>query len=342
MDVDLAESSSAIENLAATDVAATQGENQSAAPDAGESKASLLDTVKAAFEETKPEEAPAKADEAQPEAKAAENPEAKAEEDKDADDKQLPFHKHPRFQQVISERKDAIKRAEAAEKRIAEEYEPLKSDATNYQSIVTYMRSNDLSMPEVNEGFEIMRLMKNDPLKCLELLRPHFQNLQLFAGEILPDDLAGKVQSGDVDEGFAREAAANRHKAEFERARREQAEQAQSQQHQRQAQEQAVGQVMGALAQWEASVKSSDPDYAKKEDLVLAELRAVHLSQPPRSPQEAVANAKAAYEKVNGVLAKMRPAPTPVSPLSSASSISGAREQPKTALEAARMALTRR
>jgi hypothetical protein len=339
MDVEAAESSSATENLAATQSAATGEQIEAAAPATGESNGSLLDAVKAAIEEKKPEEAPAKADEAQPEEKPAENPEAKAEGDKEADDKLLPFHNHPRFKQVISERKDAIKRAEAAERRIAEEYEPLKADAGHYQSIVGYMGSNNLSMTEVNTGFEIMATMKNDPLRCLELLRPYYQHLQQFAGEILPDDLAGKVESGDVEEAIARQAAAHRHQAEFERQKRAEVEQRQSHDQQRQAQEQAAGQIMGALTQWEAQVKSSDPDYAKKEDFVIAELKAVHLSRPPRSAQEAVANAKAAYEKVNGRLAAMRPAPTPAVPVSSASSITGAREQPKSALEAAKQGL---
>lgn len=333
MDVQESAPSAEPEISAVVEATATQGESQTAAPVESEPQ-SLLDAVKAAIE-PKTEEAP-QAEEAKPEEKAEET-EAKAEEP-EADDSKLPFHTHPRFKQLTTQRREFKERAEKAEQQLAD-LEPVKADAGHYQSIVTYMRDQNLTSPEVNEGFQIMAALKNDPLKALELLRPHYHNLQLFAGEILPDDLAAKAENGDVEEALARETARLRHAAEFERQKREQMEQDQRQHHQHHLQQQATTGMMQAVAQWEAGIKSSDPDFAKKQELVNAYIRAEAIAVQPRSPQEAVAIAQRAYEKANQTLAATRPAPTPARPTPSSASITGARPEPRTALEAAKLGL---
>jgi hypothetical protein len=113
------------------------------------------------------------------------------------------------------------------------------------------------------------------------------------------------------------------------------------QQQQQETIDRTVVAVRNAVEAWEQGIKSRDPDYPKKADAVRRYSQAL-LSErgPPRTPQQAMELAQAAYDEVTRTFAAGRPAPAPtrMSP-SGINGATGAVPQPRTMKEAAIMAL---
>ena len=82
---------------------------------------------------------------------------ASSEDDESFDD--VPFHKHPRFKEVIDQRNSFRDRAE------------------QYDKITDFLDTNNLSAEEAAQGFQIMAMMKSDPKAALDALNPFVQQL---------------------------------------------------------------------------------------------------------------------------------------------------------------------
>lgn len=254
--------------------------------------------------------------------------EAKVEEDKpvddgkseptEADDAKLPFHKHPRFQQVIQER-SAFKK----------EIETLKPEAQEWRSIRTFMETNSLTNDEVAKGFEIMAAMKNDPIRGRDMLAEYWNNLQAFAGAVLPQDLKQRVDDGEVTDDVASELARRRNEAEFLRQRQE--VEAQRQQEQAQMQQYAATQqiMRSAVVDWESGIKTRDADYSVKQPFLLDKVRAAMAVSQPRTSQEAIALVERAYSEVNDSLKRFTPSRPAATTVRSETSSANVAPQPK-------------
>lgn len=255
-----------------------------------------------------------------------EAPAAKAEgAGEEPDDSKLPFHNHPRWQQVIAERNE------------------LKPRAEQFDRITGFMDSNRLAPAEVAEGFEVMALLKSgDPDKlrqALEWFEPRVQALRGALGEVLPDDIQQKVDEGALDADAAAELAATR-AAERLRVQREKddGDRATSAEKARVASEAATAAAQ-AVQTWEDGIRKTDPDYARKAELVETTSMAMVLKEGrPNTAEEALALAKRAYAKVNEQFAALRPTPKPVNTVTPAGSSARTTTQATTlrgALEAA-------
>jgi hypothetical protein len=101
--------------------------------------------------------------------------------------------------------------------------------------------------------------------------------------------------------------------------------------------------VASAVTDWEKGVRRSDPDYARKEPVVRELLHAVvHETGPPRSPAEAVAIARQAYERANAMASRFVPNPRATHQVpSSINRVNGARTEPKNLKEAIHFAIER-
>lgn len=290
----------------------------------------LQDVIKTAIDEQRAAATPAAADAKKTEADQAASDAAKEPEgDKAAADKEElpPFHKHPRWKEVVGER-DTLKTKLA-------EVEP---DAQQYRKITGFMQEHELTPAEVAEGFQIMALMRKDPAAALKALSTHVQQLQLYTGERLPDDLDRKVQDGQVDRETAQELsrtriAASQAQAGLQQTVRQTAEQQES------GRRQAIG---SAVSQWETQIRSQDPDYSRKEQLVMDRVRVKLAEKQPADANEALQIAAAAYKEISDLLRPIaRPATTSVRPVSSSLSSTQARPAPKTMLDAVNAALGR-
>ena len=202
------------------------------------------------------------------------------------------------------------------------------------------MSNQNLSGDDVTKGFEIMALMKSDPIKALELLSPYITQLQQIAGDILPPEIQARVDAGELLPADAQRLVRSQNQtaiiANRERQMRERFQQTAQDAEFRQTTEA----VNGALGAWEERMRKIDPNYAQVEPFFLEAIRNAFSSKLPRTPQDAVDDAKRIYEGVSNRLRKMLPARHGIAPLpSSTASSNTASAQPETALAAVQLAL---
>jgi hypothetical protein len=189
-------------------------------------------------------------------------------------DEKLPFHNHPRWQEVLGER-DTLKAQ-------LEEVAP-KIERLDY--IDNFCSTNGLAPEEVAQGYTIMAALKacqsgrGDPAKALDMLRPFVGSLLSMTGEIL-----SRLRQGQ----------------QFQQKSEEQRQQEAWQGH--------VNSVVQQVNSWNTAQKSADPDWSVKEPLVLNAIQvAIQQQGYPRTVEDAKAICAAALEGVEKHLAPLRP-----------------------------------
>lgn len=275
--------------------------------------ASLLDAVKAA---SKADAAAQSSSEAKTEDKpetVAEEPKVDGEKPEDVPEEKLPFHKHPRWMQMNRALKDLEPKAQAFEK-----ITKITSDA-------------GLSSEEVDNGFEMMALLKSDPAKALERLRPIMHALEGITGARLPDDLQQRVVQGRADPETAQELA---------QARYLQAQQVQRQEHEAvQAQRQAASAMASTVTTLEQQWQATDVDYGKKAPLVMAQARALMAEfGNPVNAEQATQLVTEAKRRVDESIRAMVPARPQVRTLTGGAVAPRATPRPTTLADAVRLA----
>lgn len=296
----------------------------SGAKDATE--ATLLDVTRKAAEQAQAKE-PESSDgkrEAEPEKAKTDDAEGKqAEGDKDKADEDVPFHKHPRWQEKLRK-----------ERELTRERDAYKESHERYQQIEHFMSINQLEAEEVARGFEIMALIRRDPEKALEALQPYVRDLEIATGRQLPDDLRKRVDDGVTDEDTARETARLRMEAQRRTA---EADAARSQA-QATVQQATVQQVQGAAAAVEQELRGTDPDFARKAPFIMDRVRALIAAERPQTPDEAAAIVRRAHSEVTEALKPMVAQRKPVTPVTSGAAATSGRSQPTSLLDAVRRA----
>lgn len=203
----------------------------------------------------------------------------------------VPFHKHPRFQEVVRERK------------------AFKQDAERYQNVQTFLDNHGLSADEAADGLVIMALMKTEPVAAWQKLRPLVQKLLVAAGEVLPDDLQARVDSKELTLEAATEVSRSRAtvqsvttKTTFEQQRRERQEQ------------QTVATTLHTTAQdWVTDRQTKDPNFEAKSPLLQREIAFLQSQEgKPDTPEGVRAQLLKAYEAVNKTFKPPAPAAKPV------------------------------
>ncbi|HEY1139936.1 MAG TPA: hypothetical protein VGE88_06985 [Lysobacter sp.] len=231
---------------------------------------------------------------------AGEKTEAEKEAEEDA---KVPFHKHPRWQKKLEIERELRAKVSSFE----QEVEPLRTKAGQLDEIGKFMATNSLTPDEMAEGMEIMALMKRDPAKALEALRPKLDALEIATGLKFPKDIQDRVDDGKLDEEGARELTRTRFAA---KANEERADTATEQLTQTTAQTLHAN-MKSAVQTWEADLKTRDPDYSQKQSFVIDRTRVLAQANPPKTPEDAVAIAKQAYDDVNKQIRQFAPAKTP-------------------------------
>lgn len=264
---------------------------------------------------TKAAEGDADSEDTDPENKPKADSEEKADADKDdakadkkdaddeQDDENLPFGKHPRWKQVLSQRDEA--RAQA---------EQLERPARQFEQIQQFMQSSDLTPQEVSDGFQVMALMKSDPAAARERLAEYLRSMDEFVGNVLPDDLQDAVDEGRITEDYAKQLVRSRNESAFERERagnvvrqsQEQLQLAQQREQQQQVQ-QIAQQQQNAVRSWEQDLAKRDPDYPQLQQWVAKELKLALLNGRPQTSDEAVQMAQKAYDDVKASMQNLLP-----------------------------------
>lgn len=190
---------------------------------------------------------------------------------------------------------------------LREELAAFKERAERYDQLSGFLQESDLSAEDFATGLRIMRMMRQDPEKAYEALRPIVESLQATVGEKLPADVQDRLDRGLIDEESARELARERGRralaasraADGERRLREVSEAAQAEREQ-QARVEHAHRVGAAVSAWEKAWEGNDPDYKVKHRLVMDRVTALMQSEGiPASPEAAVAQAEKAKKDID-------------------------------------------
>lgn len=265
------------------------GAESSIAQDVTEGARSTIDVVRDVVGERKPAEG--SSPEGQKEGEVADQKAVQvAKEPDDEKFSDVPFHKHPRFQQLLKQR------------------DSLKGDAERYKNVENFLRQNNVAAEEASQALTIAALMKTDPVKAWAQLKPMVQQLLIDAGEVLPQDLRGRVEAGELTQEAANEIAKERAGRTSVERRHETSQQEQE----RTRREAFVNGLRGEATTWEAERTAKDPNFAAKKPLIMKELAWIHTTEGKAdSPAKVREQLERAYKAVGSVAVPARRAGVP-------------------------------
>ena len=264
----------------------------------------------------------------------------KDEKDKaDEDFEDFSPEERARMKKGTTERFDKLKGLyrESKEKvtQLSTQLEQATVEAGYYRQFVGFLEENRLSQDEANQLFHVGALMKNDPMKALEIMTPYYNELLQITGNILPPDLQQQVKQGYITRETALELSRHRMAGRTTQAINEER---QSHQQQQDAirQQKNVATMQTAIADWERQWSSSDPDYARKKDRVLDRVelllvRAQKNGTLPKTVDEAVKLANQAKTEVEADFKRQTPQRKQVRPVDGGSSATNVPEPKSTA-----------
>jgi hypothetical protein len=235
-----------------------------------------------------------------------------------------------RFEQLLRQRNEA--------RQFVQSVTP---ELNQHRELAGRIQEAQLAPDDLNQLLFIgSSLRKQDYRAFLEGVTPYVMAAQEALGLRIAPDLQNQVNDGTLSEEAAREFTRTRHRA----AQAEQRLKDQSVTHTTESQVRAVGDIRAAVTNWEAAIRTRDPDFAHKADTVRRFSQGLMQERgAPQTPEQAVAMVQAAYEEANRTLVSLRPRPQPTlrTPSSVHVATGGADAQPRTMLEAAQQALAK-
>lgn len=212
---------------------------------------------------------------------AAGNEDAIDDQGKQPDDEQfsdVPFNKHPRFQQLLRQRDN------------------FKQGHERYENVVQYLDQHGLSAEEAADGLQVMGLMKTNPAEAWKRLRPTLEKLLVAAGEVPAPELQARVQAGELTPAAALEISRAQAQARSIEAHRKW-ETESGQRRQTEAQASAVIQT---VSDWERDRQIKDPNFEAKREALEREIAYLHHKEGrPNTPEGVRAQLQKAYQAVN-------------------------------------------
>lgn len=263
-------------------------------PATGEDGSDMLSVVRDVVNDkrTEPEAASPAEGEEETAGEADDTGKAKADDEEYSD---VPFHKHPRFQQLLRKSK------------------AYKVDAERYQNVQNFIDQHGLTAEEAADGLVIFGLMKTNPAEAWKRAKPAIQKLLVAAGEVLPDDLRDRVQKGEMSQEAALEVSRSRASLQSAQATRSFEEQRAAQR----VQQEAVQSLQTAAETWEADRRRKDPNFDAKLEPLMDKVYALQRQEGiPKTPEGVRDQLNRAYKGL--VAAAPKPAtsqPKPVTPI---------------------------
>ena len=300
-------------DVAETDTVVVDSKADADSSNAGGSEDDTLSIVRDVVQ-PKSEEA---ASPAEQEAQAEQPTDAEPTKEHDDSYTDVPFNKHPRFQTLLKERNE------------------FKQDAARYRNVQTFMDSNGITAEEAADGFDVMAKLKTDPHAAWEKLKPIVQNLLTVIGEVLPNELAQRVEAGEL----SREAAFEISRAQAKATSVENRQSFFEQQTARRMAEKHAQSLYDAASDWEGDRKLKDPNFASKFDALQKELVFIHHREGKANTPDGVRDQlNRAYKAVTVAAPAPAPAPQRKQPItsqatSSASASSSTAPKPASTLD---------
>lgn len=248
-------------NTASSPVASPDAKPADPSPAPADKPKDMLEVVQKALNKPKADASPAPEKDGKPETVESEA----APEDGDAEPPDLSKEERA---QLSAKTTNRMRYLDRGFKKFKAEAETLRPMAEQMRQIEQFVSNAGLAPQEVNAGFEMMRLMKNDPVKAYEAITPIFLQLRKLAGEVLPEDLKKKVDSGHLPEDVALELSRTKAREAHATRQNEQQSAAARQRQEAEARQGLITAGAQALTSWEDKWKQTDPDYAVKYDSV--------------------------------------------------------------------------
>ncbi len=226
----------------------------------------------------------------------------------------VPFNKHPRFQELLHQRN------------------AFKTDADRYNNVQNYLDTQGLSAEEAADMLVIGGLMKVNPVEAWKRMQPALRKLAVAAGEVLPDDLKSLVQQQKMTTEAALEVSRARAATQAVEVQRS----FDQQQTDRRMQSHATQLRVDAANSWEADRRRRDPNFDAKLPALQKEVNWLQRSEGmPDTPQGVQDQLRRAYESVNkthrpAAPQQRRPA---ISPVNGGQSHGDGRPKPQSTME---------
>lgn len=178
----------------------------------------------------------------------------------------------PKTKRRIEQFKSQITKLSTDITSLTTERDSLRPRADRFDTVQKFVKEANLSTDDVNTGFTIMKLLRNDPQKAMTALTPIYEQLRILVGDILPQDLSMQVKEGKITEAVAKELSRLRSAQGLTVAQtRELEDRNRNSQQAELAQQIEVLKVdVGkAVTEWETRWKVNDPDYSLKHGHVM-------------------------------------------------------------------------
>ena len=311
----------------------------------GETRESLLQAVEKALPELKDSEDTLKLGEEPPPSK---EPGSEAKKDGEPGEGDPDLDKDPTEEELAQSTPKAAKRIrKLLNERFAlrEQIKGLDTEAQISRSLKTYLQTHDIAKEDFQLTLDLAAAMRAGNFRAfLEGVGPYVQLATEALGLTLPNDIQQSVARGQMTQDAGAALSRERYARALAEQNATRLSQQQQYQHRQQNGADLSRSVEQAVTAWENQVRTSDPDYGRKEATVRNFLWAVIQERgAPQSPEHAVEIAKDAYERATNTLRDFAPAPRPTRqvPSSIGRTAAGARPEPKTLMEAALLGLER-
>lgn len=230
----------------------------------------------------------------------------------------VPFHKHPRFQEVIAQRNG------------------FREDAGRYQNVVSYLSENNLSSEEAANALHTFARAKVDPAGAFAELKPWLQELLVAAGEVMPADIQARVDKGEIPAEVGIELSRERAKSKSHETRQG----FEAQKNARVSQTNLVTELVTTAQSWEADRRAKDPNFAAKHPALLREVAFLQQQHgKPKDKAGVLKQLKDAYDAVNKTFKAPAAAPArkpAIKPVTGGTVTGTVREKPQTTLDIVR------
>ncbi len=226
--------------------------------------------------------------------------------------KDLPFHQHPRFQEVYGkakERDDFERKVREAEGTV-QQWKPLVEAQNATQE---YCRANGITVAQFRELLETQAMInRGAPKDAFAKIKPVYDRLAALNGQptSYDPDIADALRAGKIDEQWASQVQAGRASTQWQQTRQQMTEY-EAQQAQTQQNAQAVAQWTRDMQLKDTAFKPSTTGRKGVWELTDAFLNSAWAVTPPRNVLEAVRLADQAYKDARDLLVAQATPPAP-------------------------------
>jgi len=256
--------------------------------------------------------------------KDGQQPVDQAREEGDPEYSDVPFNKHPRFKEVLTKLKTA------------------ETDATRYRNVENFISEQGLGAEEAADLLRIGGMIKTNPVEAWKLVKPTIQKLLIAAGEVLPDDLKQRRDTGELTPEAAMEISRQRAQLQSRDVRQA----FETQQTQLRQQSDLGAEIQSTVKHWHNDRQTRDPNFEAKLPLIQKEITWLQATEGrPTDPRDVQAQLDKAYKSVSDSYrpprqTAPRPAVRPVPSGQTAANVQPAK--PKTTMDIIQAELAKR